>query len=53
MKNKETGGVFFVVVFTLVPLENLDEDEVDGQKNGEDKGTQSKVEFEPSADDVD
>ena len=58
LKNKETGDVLFVVVFTLLHKEDADKEaaSIAPQKATEKtKGTETKGEsdFEPTADDLD
>ena len=52
MKNKETGDVFFVVVFTLVQKEDVEKVEALAAKENKEKSLKEE-EYEPSADDVD
>lgn len=64
LKNKETGDVFFVVVFTLVPKENVEKDDTEqaagkgdsghgdrALEDADDRG--NKKEYEPKDSDVD
>ena len=61
MKNKDTGDVLFVVVFTLVPKEEeaLEREAGDEEENEEveakdgDKGEKGEGGFEPKEDDLD
>ena len=54
MKNKSTGDVFFVVVFTLVPKEDAEKEGPSATDSGE-KAEQGgdKKEYQPKDDDVD
>ena len=58
MKNKSTGDVFFVVVFTLVPKEDAEKESAaaTGIASGEmaaDQGEGKKEEYQPKDDDLD
>ena len=63
LKNKETGDVYFVVVFTLLLREDVEKEEAEeAQKKGNSNASQSghkgdaamaKGGFQPSADDLD
>ena len=53
LKNKDTGDVFFVVVFALVLKEDVEKEEA-AEKGKEMAGSTRKEEaFEPKADDLD
>ncbi|KAL8725687.1 MAG: hypothetical protein Q9166_007201 [cf. Caloplaca sp. 2 TL-2023] len=57
LKNKDTGEVFFVVVFTLLPIEQVDKDESETSKAGNSDQAKfvdsSQQAFEPKAEDLD
>ena len=63
MKNRDTGDVFFVVIFTLIPKEELDkEDEAtlsskleSGSKGASNdrQGGNEEAKFQPKEDDLD
>jgi hypothetical protein len=57
LKDKETGNVFFVVVFTLVLKDDVAKQEAEDMMNGKVQGNggseDTAKDFEPSADDVD
>lgn len=50
LKNKDTGDVYFVVLFSLVPRQTVQSEEEAEQGKQEGK---SEVEFEPKEDDLD
>lgn len=50
LKNRDTGDVLFVVVFTLVPKEDVEENDLVG-KNG--KKAKTNDAYEPKDDDLD
>ncbi|MCJ1405638.1 hypothetical protein MMC11_008867 [Xylographa trunciseda] len=55
MKNKSTGDVFFVVVFTLVPKEDAEKESATPTDGGEkaQQGGEKKEEYQPKDDDLD
>ncbi|KAL8963256.1 MAG: hypothetical protein Q9193_000461 [Seirophora villosa] len=57
LKDKDTGEVLFVVVFTLLPKEQVEEEEAKANKSNTPKATepcgQADPEFQPKADDLD
>ncbi|KAL9012194.1 MAG: hypothetical protein Q9173_003024 [Seirophora scorigena] len=57
LKDKDTGEVLFVVVFTLLPKEQVEEEEAKANKSDTPKATepggQADPEFQPKADDLD
>ena len=64
MKNKDTGDVLFVVVFTLIPKEDVEREEAEAEakKQNEEKAEKEEIVegdqegeggFEPNEDDVD
>ena len=52
LKNKETGDVFFVVVFHLVPKEDVDKENLTGGETKEEKKEGGEG-FQPKDDDLD
>lgn len=57
LKDKDTGEVLFVVVFTLLPKEQVGEEEANVKESGNPKlaesGGEAEKDFEPQADDLD
>ena len=55
LKNRDTGDVFFVVVFTLVPKEDTERKDAKEKTSAESKGKDGKTDdtYEPKDDDVD
>lgn len=58
LKNRETDEVWFVVLFTLVPREQVEKEESEKGKANDKNGTKEQDElkdkpFEPADDDVD
>ena len=61
LKNKDSGDIFFVVVFTLVLKEDLEKEEAAKGSKGEDNRSEKREQsskgesepFEPKADDLD
>ena len=54
LKNRDTGDVFFVVVFTLVPKEDTEGKDAKEKTSVESKGKEGKTDaYEPKEDDVD
>ncbi|SLM35505.1 Protein of unknown function DUF1769 [Lasallia pustulata] len=55
LKNRDTGDVFFVVVFTLVPKEDTEKKDAKEKTSVESKGKEGKTDdaYQPKEDDVD
>lgn len=57
LKDKDTGEVLFVVVFTLLPKEQVEVEEEAADKSKEtkesDPSSHADLEFEPKAEDLD
>lgn len=57
LKDRDTGEVLFVVVFTLLPQEQVEEGEANAEKSrtlkATELGARADPEFEPKADDLD